>query len=75
MDSVFPRAREAMRRFYEFQPGSYLVESLSQHRAILDAMKRRDAEEASRLMALHLEESEIYTFTRTTQGALSVERG
>ena len=46
-------------RFALRQPGPHIPESLQEHRAILRAMRQRDAETAARLMAQHLENSSL----------------
>jgi len=43
-----------VRRFAQLQPGPHLVESFKEHRAIFEAMRERDPEEAAELMGLHL---------------------
>lgn len=48
-----------VRRFAQSKPGSHLVESFKEHRAILQAMRQRDPEQAAELMALHLEKSAL----------------
>lgn len=48
-----------VRLFALRQPGPHIIESQREHRAILDAMRRRDAAEAARLMSLHLRNSAL----------------
>jgi len=48
-----------VRRFAQSRPGPHLVESLKEHRAILQAMRQRDPEQAAELMRLHLERSAL----------------
>ena len=48
-----------VRRFAQSKPGPHLVESLKEHRAILQAMRKRDPAQAAELMRLHLEESSL----------------
>lgn len=48
-----------LRQFAQFQPGQHLVESFKEHHAILQAMRRRDAEAAAELMKIHLEYSAL----------------
>ena len=48
-----------VRRFAQSKPGPHLVESFEEHRAILQAMRQRDADRASELMRLHLERSAV----------------
>ena len=48
-----------VRRFAQSKPGPHLSESLKEHRAILQAMRRRDLEQAAELMAAHLKESAL----------------
>lgn len=43
--------------FAQREPGPHMTEALREHRAILKAMRRHDAEEAAELMRLHLEKS------------------
>jgi DNA-binding GntR family transcriptional regulator len=46
-----------VRRLAQSRPGVHLPESLSEHRAIIQAIRRRDADRAAELMALHLQTS------------------
>jgi len=48
-----------VRRFAQSKPGPHLVESLKEHRAILQAMRQRDAKQAAELMRHHLEGSSL----------------
>ncbi len=48
-----------VRRFAQLQPGPHLVESFKEHRAILQAMRERDPEEAAELMRVHLVNSAV----------------
>jgi DNA-binding GntR family transcriptional regulator len=48
-----------VRRFAQLQPGPHLVESFKEHRAILQAMRQRDPEEAAELMGAHLVNSSL----------------
>ena len=48
-----------VRRFAQLRPGPHLVESFKEHRAILQAMRQRDAKQAAELMRRHLEESSL----------------
>lgn len=46
-----------VRRFAQSKPGPHQVESVKEHRAILQAMQQRDPEQAAELMRIHLEKS------------------
>ena len=46
-----------VRRFAQSKPGPHLVESFKEHRAIIQAIRRRDPEEAAELMRHHLRKS------------------
>jgi DNA-binding GntR family transcriptional regulator len=48
-----------VRRFAQLQPGYHMTESFKEHRAILEAIRQRDPEEAAELMRLHLVESAV----------------
>jgi DNA-binding GntR family transcriptional regulator len=48
-----------VRRLAQLRPGVHLQESVNEHRAIIQAIRRRDAGEAARLMALHLSTSSL----------------
>jgi DNA-binding GntR family transcriptional regulator len=48
-----------VRRLAQSKPGVHLPESVSEHRAIIRAIRRRDAEAAARLMARHLSTSSL----------------
>jgi DNA-binding GntR family transcriptional regulator len=48
-----------VRRFAQLQPGPHLVKSFKEHRAILQAMRERDPEEAAELMRVHLVNSAV----------------
>ena len=48
-----------LRRFGQLQPGPHLVEFLREHRAILEAIRQRDADRAYELMMLHLDRSAL----------------
>jgi len=48
-----------IRRLAQLQPGLHLVESLNEHRVILRAMRRRDAEAAAEATMIHLENSSL----------------
>jgi DNA-binding GntR family transcriptional regulator len=58
-----------VRRFAQLQPGPHLVESFKEHRAILQAMRERDPEEAAELMELHLENSAVRIQELSRDGA------
>lgn len=47
----------AVRRFAQQKPGPHIREFAEEHLAILDALRRRDAEAAASLMSAHLEQS------------------
>jgi DNA-binding GntR family transcriptional regulator len=48
-----------LRKFAQLQPGQHLVESFVEHRTILQAMRRRDAEAAAEAMRVHLHNSAL----------------
>ncbi len=48
-----------VRRFAQLQPGYHMTKSFKEHRAILQAMRERDSEEAAELMRVHLERSAL----------------
>ena len=48
-----------VRRFAQLRPGPHLLESLQEHRVILQAIRQRDPEQAAELMRLHLEKSSL----------------
>jgi DNA-binding GntR family transcriptional regulator len=48
-----------VRCFAQLQPGDHLVESLKEHRAILEAMRQCDPEQAAELVWVHLERSAL----------------
>jgi len=48
-----------VRRFALSKPGPHLVESLEEHRAILQAIRQHNLEQAAELMRLHLEKSAL----------------
>ena len=48
-----------LRHFAQLQPGQHLVESFQEHRTILQAMRRRDAEAAAEAMRVHLHKSAL----------------
>ncbi|MGB5933500.1 MAG: GntR family transcriptional regulator [Anaerolineae bacterium] len=56
LDSLTNRV-SIVRRFAQSKPGPHLIESLKEHRAILQAMRKRDPEQAAKLMRGHLEHS------------------
>jgi DNA-binding GntR family transcriptional regulator len=56
-------------RFAQLQPGPHLAVSFKEHRAILQAMRQRDSEEAAELMRVHLEESSFRIQELAEQGA------
>jgi DNA-binding GntR family transcriptional regulator len=56
LDSLAKRITMA-RRLAESKPGPHLIKALNEHRAILQAIRDRDAERAADLMATHLENS------------------
>jgi len=58
LDSLTNRI-SMVRRFAQLQPGPHLIESLGEHRAILQAMRQRDPERAAEMMRLHLENSSL----------------
>ena len=49
----------AVRRFALSKPGPHLDNSMREHRAILQAIRQRDPEQAAELMKLHLENSSL----------------
>jgi DNA-binding GntR family transcriptional regulator len=56
-------------RFAQLQPGPHLPVSIKEHRAILQAVRQRDSEEAAELMRVHLEESSLRIQDLAEQGA------
>lgn len=56
LDSLTNRI-SLVRHFAQLQPGYHLTKSLEEHRAILQAMRDRDAGRAAELMAHHLDQS------------------
>jgi len=58
-----------VRRFAQLQPGPHLVESFKEHRAILQAMRQRDSEEAAERMGLHLVNSAVRIQELSRDGA------
>jgi DNA-binding GntR family transcriptional regulator len=48
-----------LRRMGHLQPGQHLAESLKEHRAILRAIRARDADQAEAAMSRHLENSAV----------------
>ena len=48
-----------VRRFAQLQPAPYLAESFKEHRAILQAVRQRDPEQAAELLRVHLERSSL----------------
>lgn len=48
-----------VRRFAQLQPGAHMLESLREHFDILQAMRKRDPEDAARRMTVHLRNSEL----------------
>jgi len=58
LDSLTNRI-SMVRRFAQLQPGDYLIESLKEHRAILQAIQQRDPERAVEMMRFHLENSSL----------------
>jgi DNA-binding GntR family transcriptional regulator len=48
-----------VRRFAQLRPGPHLAESFKEHRAILQAIRKRDSERAADLMGLHLVNSAV----------------
>jgi len=58
LDSLTNRI-SIVRRFALSKPGPHLVESMKEHRAILQAMRQRDSEQAAELMRVHLEGSSL----------------
>jgi DNA-binding GntR family transcriptional regulator len=59
-----------VRRFARLQPGPHLVDSFKEHRAILQAMRQRDPEQAAELMSLHLVNSAIRIQELSRDGAV-----
>jgi DNA-binding GntR family transcriptional regulator len=59
-----------VRRFAQLQPGPHLVDSFKEHRAILQAMRQRDPEQAAELMSLHLVNSAIRIQELSRNGAV-----
>ena len=60
-----------IRRMAQSRPGVHLPESLDEHRAIIQAIRGRDADRAAELMALHLQTSS----RRIQELARSLEAG
>ena len=48
-----------VRRFAQLQPGYHMTESFKEHRAILQAIRKRDSERAAELIGLHLVHSAV----------------
>jgi DNA-binding GntR family transcriptional regulator len=48
-----------VRRLAQTKPGSHIPASVEEHSAVVQAMRERDAEEAVRLMELHLQRSSL----------------
>jgi DNA-binding GntR family transcriptional regulator len=44
-----------IRRYASLRPGSHMMESMQEHRDIIQAMRRRDSEQAAEAMRLHIE--------------------
>jgi DNA-binding GntR family transcriptional regulator len=44
-----------IRRYASLRPGSHMIESMQEHRDIIQAMRRRDSEQAAEAMRLHIE--------------------
>jgi DNA-binding GntR family transcriptional regulator len=59
-----------VRRFAQLQPGPHLVESFKEHRAILQAMREHDSEEAAELMRVHLVNSAVRIQELSRDGAV-----
>jgi DNA-binding GntR family transcriptional regulator len=59
-----------VRRFAQLQPGPHLVVSVKEHRAILQAMRERDPEEAAELMRVHLVNSAVRIQELSRDGAV-----
>ena len=57
-----------IRRFANSKPGPHLVESLREHRAVLQSIRQRDPERAAELMRYHLEQSALRIQRLTEQG-------
>jgi DNA-binding GntR family transcriptional regulator len=57
-------------RFAQLQPGPHLIESLKEHRAVLQAMRQRNPEQAAELMSLHLVNSAIRLQELSRDGAV-----
>ncbi len=58
-----------VRRFIQLQPGPHFLEFLRGHRAILQAMRQRDPEQAAERMRVHLEHSSLRIQELAEQGA------
>lgn len=68
LDSLTNRI-SMIRRFAQLQPGYHITESFREHRAILQAMRQRDPEQAAERMRVHLERSSLRIQGLAGQGA------
>jgi len=58
-----------VRRFIQLKPGPHFLEFLREHRAILQAMRQRDPEQAAERMRVHLEHSSLRIQELAGQGS------
>ncbi len=68
LDSLTNRI-SMIRRFAQLGPGYHMAESFREHRAILQAMRQRDPEQAAERMRVHLEHSSLRIQELAGQGA------
>ena len=68
LDSLTNRI-STIRRFAQLQPGYHMTESFREHRAILQAMRQRDPDQAAERMRVHLEHSSLRIQELAEQGA------